>query len=43
MNQSPQTPNTIAPREPPPRVSISKAPNSPTLDSLPAPGSGGGR
>lgn len=33
----------VAPREPPPRASGSEAPDSRTLDSLPVPGSSGGR
>jgi hypothetical protein len=33
----------VAPHEPPPRASVSDAPDDRTLDSLPAPGSSGGR
>jgi hypothetical protein len=33
----------VAPREPPPCASVSDAPDDRTLDSLPAPGSSGGR
>ena len=38
-----QKPNKIAPHEPPLPASSSSAPVHRTLDSLPAPGSGGGR
>ena len=33
----------VAPHEPPPRTSVPDVPDNPTLDSLPAPGSSGGR
>jgi hypothetical protein len=33
----------VAPHKPPPRVSVSDTPDDRSLDSLPAPGSGGGR
>jgi hypothetical protein len=38
-----QTAQPVAPHEPPPRASVSDAPDDRTLDSLPAPGSSGGR
>jgi hypothetical protein len=40
---SDETPQPVAPHEPPPRASVSGPPDDPTLDSLPASGSGGGR
>ncbi len=40
---TPQNAEPVAPHEPPPRASVSDAPDDRTLDSLPAPDSGGGR
>jgi hypothetical protein len=40
---TPSNAEPVAPHEPPPRASVSDAPDERTLDSLPAPGSSGGR
>jgi hypothetical protein len=43
MSREQKSAEPVAPHEPPPRVSVSDVPDNPTLDSLPAPGSSGGR
>ena len=43
LQKEEQTGQPVAPHEPPPRVSVPGAPDDRTLDSLPAPGSSGGR
>jgi hypothetical protein len=43
MSREQKNAEPVAPHEPPPRVSVSDASDNRTLDSLPAPGSSGGR